>query len=320
MAIIDHAREAFIKQTPGSAPPGAGRPPNRRGRPAADAVRFPPEPHAPLDYRHGFHYRRLTFRAETEQEIRMAHEDTLGGWGDRGKAAYFLEKADIVVPKRREQLHFLVDFLPWPAKEPLRVLDLGSGYGAVAEEILTRYPHSALTCVDGSEEMVKLARESLAKYRSRVQLRLADLAHSEWQASLDGPFHAIVSGLAIHHLADERKRQLYIELFKLLVPGGVFLNDDIVAAPPMFENRFRAIMHRDIQDQERAIVGISRSVEEIQAEMNERLRITPHHGHIAPLRAQLGWLEEAGFKSVDCFWKYLDLAIFGGVKEEKRAT
>jgi hypothetical protein len=43
----------------------------------------------------------LTLRAEAEQEIGMAHEDTLGGWGDRGKAAYFLEKADIIVPKRR---------------------------------------------------------------------------------------------------------------------------------------------------------------------------------------------------------------------------
>ena len=129
-----------------------------------------------------------------------------------------------------------------------------------------------------------------------------------------------MSGLAIHHLADERKRQLYLELFDLLAPGGIFLNDDMVAAPLLLKDRFGAIMQRDIQDQERAILGISRSIEEIQAEMKERLCVAPHHGHIAPMRAQLGWLEEAGFKSVDCFWKYLDLAIFGGVKEEKRAT
>jgi hypothetical protein len=79
-------------------------------------------------------------------------------------------------------------------------------------------------------------------------------------------------------------------------------------------------MQRDIQDQERAILGISRSIGEIQAEMKDRLCVTPHHGHIGPMRAQLGWLEEAVFKSVDSFWKYLDLAIFGGVREEKRST
>jgi hypothetical protein len=60
-------------------------------------------------------------------------------------------------------------------------------------------------------------------------------------------------------------------------------------------------MQRDIQDQERAILGISRSIGEIQAEMKDRLCVTPHHGHIGPMRAQLGWLEEAVFKSVDSF-------------------
>jgi tRNA (cmo5U34)-methyltransferase len=40
-----------------------------------------------------------------------------------------------------------------------------------------------------------------------------------------------------------------------------------------------------------------------------------HDSSIAPLGAQLEWLREAGFKSVDCYWKYLELAIFGGVKE-----
>jgi hypothetical protein len=100
-----------------------------------------------------FRARRLTFKAEAEQEIRMTRKDTLGGWDDRGKAAYFLEKTEIIVPKRREQLCFLMDLLPWSPQEPLRILDIGSGYGAIAEEILMRYTHSALTCVDGSDEI-----------------------------------------------------------------------------------------------------------------------------------------------------------------------
>jgi len=32
------------------------------------------------------------------------------------------------------------------------------------------------------------------------------------------------------------------------------------------------------------------------------------------VRDQLEWLTAAGFESVDCFWKYLDHAIFGGIK------
>ena len=29
---------------------------------------------------------------------------------------------------------------------------------------------------------------------------------------------------------------------------------------------------------------------------------------------QCRWLREIGFQDVDCFWKYFELAIFGGVK------
>jgi hypothetical protein len=54
--------------------------------------------------------------------------------------------------------------------------------------------------------------------------------------------------------------------------------------------------------------------------MDERLCVAPHHGHIAPLRAQLGWLEEAGFKSVDCFWKYLDLARRSAIDSNNSAV
>ena len=35
---------------------------------------------------------------------------------------------------------------------------------------------------------------------------------------------------------------------------------------------------------------------------------------LAPLEDQCRWLRELGFEDVDCFWKYFELAIFGGRK------
>lgn len=244
----------------------------------------------------------------------MTDHDTLCGWGDQEKVAYFLANADTLIPKRSEQLRFLVDLFLWPSEEPISVLDLGAGFGAVTEAILTRYPHATVTWVDGSAEMLRLARERLAKYGERVHLHFADLATSSWCNNLHTSFHAVVSGIAIHHLIDERKRELYCEVFALLLPGGLFLNNDAVTTPPRLKDCFEAIQYREIQEQEKRKRGVMRSVAEIQAEMAAGFRTAGQHSPIAPLRTQLDWLEEAGFASVDCFWKYLSLAIFGGVK------
>ncbi len=242
----------------------------------------------------------------------MANDDTLCGWGEQARVRHFVETVDIAVPRRDEQLAFLLELFPWPADAPLQVLDIGAGFGALTQEILTHYPRSKVTCVDGSGEMMKLAQERLAKYGERVSLRLGDLAYRSWCEQLSGAYDAAVSGLAIHHITDERKRALYAEVFGLLKPGGIFLNDDSILTTPPWQARFESLRGRYIQERERALRGITRSIEEIIAE--RKAHSGRHQNYKAPLRDQLSWLSEAGFASVDCFWKYLDQAIFGGVK------
>jgi tRNA (cmo5U34)-methyltransferase len=247
----------------------------------------------------------------------MPEYDTLGGWGDKAKVAYFLDNADIIVPRRTEQVAMLIDLLP-QARETgeFSVLDLGAGFGAITEQILQRYPRASVTCVDGSAAMFALARERLQKYGEQVKIVLADLADASWRRSVTGAFDAAVSAIAIHHLTNERKQQLYREVFELLGTTGILLNNDVVATPAALKPRFEALNLAAIQEQDRARRGVSRSIEQIQAEMREQLRLAGerHQSHIAPLSEQLQWLRDAGFGSVDCYWRYLDCAIFGGVK------
>src|SRR5215510_1176008 len=244
----------------------------------------------------------------------MADVDTLCGWGAKDKVDYFVQKSDLIIPKRQEQLDFLVDLLPWQWDAPIRVLDLGAGYGAVTEAVLHRYYQATVTCVDGSEAMMQHARPRLAKHGGQVQLVLKDLADPAWHAGLSGPFHATVSAIALHHLTDERKQQLCREVFDLLLPGGLFLNNDAVESPAFFQEHFSDLADRAIQAQEKAQTGVLRSIEEIRAERAVCMRSAGQRSHIAPLNAQLDWWRAAGFTSVDCYWKFLNLAIFGGVK------
>jgi tRNA (cmo5U34)-methyltransferase len=243
--------------------------------------------------------------------------DTLCGWGDRGKVAWFVENAETVIPRRREQLGLLAELIPAPRDAAIAVLDLGAGFGAVTEQILTRYVNASVTCVDGSAEMVRIARERMAKYGARVRFCNGDLAEAAWRRPVGGSFEAAVSAVAIHHLSDERKRVLYREVYELLRPGGVFLNNDLVATPQVLRTRFEELNLLAIQEQDRLKRGWERPLEEIHAEMREQLQAAgpQHHSQIADLSDQLEWLREAGFKSVDCYWRYLDLSIFGGAKE-----
>jgi tRNA (cmo5U34)-methyltransferase len=262
----------------------------------------------------------------------MADNDTLCGWGNEAKVAYFLANADVIVPRRTEQLKLMIELFPFLPDRSASVLDLGAGFGAVTEQILEHYPRAAVTCVDGSAAMVAHATKRLAKYGARVKIFKADLAEHSWSGVLEplarssagggkgegAPvFDTVISAIAIHHLTHQRKRELCREVYQLLAPNGIFLNNDVVATPPALKAHFEALNIEAIQEQERARRGVARAKEQIEAEMREQLRLAggQHHSHIAPLTDQLQWLREAGFTSVDCYWRYLDLAIFGGVKE-----
>jgi tRNA (cmo5U34)-methyltransferase len=140
------------------------------------------------------------------------------------------------------------------------------------------------------------------------------LAAATWQREITGPFHAVVSAIALHHLTDERKQRLCHEVFALLLPGGLFLNNDVVEAPPFFQEHFSSLADRAIQAQEKERTGELRPIEEIRAERTARMRPAAQRSHVAPLNAQLEWWRAAGFTSVDCYWKFLNFAIFGGVK------
>jgi tRNA (cmo5U34)-methyltransferase len=255
--------------------------------------------------------------AKREEAVAMADHDTLCGWGDRGRVAWFVENAETVIPRRREQLRLLAELIPSPRDAEIAVLDLGAGFGAATEEILAHYVNASVSCVDGSAEMARIARERMAKYGARVRLCHADLADPAWRRAVDGSFAAAVSAVAIHHLSNERKRALYREVYELLQPGGVFLNDDLVATPPALKGRFEELNLLALEEQDRLKRGIARPLEEIRAEMRAQLQAAgaQHDSEIAALSDQLEWLREAGFKSVDCYWKYLEFSIFGGAKE-----
>ncbi|MBS1110432.1 MAG: Methyltransferase type 12, partial [Anaeromyxobacteraceae bacterium] len=105
----------------------------------------------------------------------------------------------------------------------------------------------------------------------------------------------------IHHLPDSGKRALFRRAFAALRPGGWFVDADNVLAPtPALAASDRALWIARVRES-----GIE-GVELAAALRRTRLDV------LAPLSDQLSWLGRAGFSDVDCRYKWLHFAVFGG--------
>ena len=147
-------------------------------------------------------------------------------------------------------------------------------------------PDAEAVAVDFSETMLGELRERFGGDRT-----VSVIAHDLDQPlprSL-GSFDAVVSSFAIHHVSHERKRTLYEEVFRLLMPGGVFCNLEHVASASqaLHEYFLRCLSVRpDEEDPSNKLLDVE---------------------------TQLQWLRTIGFVDVDCHWKWRELALLVGV-------
>jgi SAM-dependent methyltransferase len=178
--------------------------------------------------------------------------------------------------------------------------------------LLEALPQASGVAVDFAPLMLEQAGQRLGRFGQRASRLAADLQQPTWKESLGGPFDLIVSGFAIHHLPDGRKRALYREIFDRLGPGGVFLNcEHVASATARIEQMCDDAMTEHLY-QRRREKGEAVTLEQVRREFRERPDRAANL--LAPVEDQCRWLREVGFRDVDCFWKYFELAVFRGRK------
>jgi tRNA (cmo5U34)-methyltransferase len=201
----------------------------------------------------------------------------------------------------------ICDLFPFPDDAPVTILDVGAGYGPVSMFILDRYPHATCVVQDGSAPMLDRARHLAAKYGERVKLHRSDLFETRWLPRQLGPFDAAVSSSCLHNLRNfKRICEIYAEIRAHLKPGGVFLNADLINAPSAGLRR----RYEGVAAARRRREG---TVEDLAALVRHGSSATPNREPFpATLDQHLAALKASGFEDVDCFWKELRRAVFGG--------
>jgi tRNA (cmo5U34)-methyltransferase len=179
-----------------------------------------------------------------------------------------------------------------------RVLDLGAGTGLMSEAVLSRHPEAEMVLVDGAAEMVEQAPARLGE--ESIRTIVADMR----DPLPGGPFDAVVSALAIHHLEHPDKQDLYRRIHAVLRPGGVFVNAEHVAGPTAWLERTYRRLWRE------ACLAAGASETEV-ADAERRMAMD----RSTDIATQLGWMGEAGLEDCDCFFKQYHFAVVAGWRE-----
>ena len=206
-------------------------------------------------------------------------------WKSIDHVLSYLLRAD-KLPHRTEGEKVLLDQIPEGAK---RILDLGTGDGRLLALLRIKNPNSEGVALDFSEFMLEAARKRFAE-DAKVQVVKHDL-NLPLPNGL-GKFDVVVSSLAIHHLSHLRKKRLYREIFNMLTSKGVFCNLEHVSSPT-------TTLHLNFLK-----------------EVGQTLDTEDPSNKLLDVATQLKYLRNIGFVDVDCYWKWLELALLVGLKPD----
>jgi SAM-dependent methyltransferase len=234
-------------------------------------------------------------------------------WQTEQLSKTYLEGVRAAIPLATTQLELIIKLVCAWCPDPRGVVDLGCGDGILGWTILENFPGSRAWFVDFSDTMLAAAREKVGT-NDRATIVKADFSTPAWPESFQArhDIDLVLSGFAIHHQPDRRKRELYAEIYELLAPGGLFLNLEHVASATgevqaLFEEFFIDHLHAHHRQSD---------PDKARTEIAETYYARPDkvENILALVETQCDWLRRIGFHDVDCFFKILELALFGGRK------
>ncbi len=205
----------------------------------------------------------------------------------------------LIVPRYEELHEAVLRSIPPDLPEDVQILELGCGTGELTKKLCERYPNARITALDYSPRMLAVCREKLKRFGNRVQLIEGDFAVSTFPRDCD----VVISTLAIHHLTDPQKLELFKKIYTVLKRDGWFVNGDVV----LFESSRHTFLQEQVRSEHASASGID--LKTLDAET--------HSGtgdNLSTLKTQLHLLEIAGFSSIDVIWKYYQFVVYGGFK------
>ena len=124
--------------------------------------------------------------------------------------------------------HYLGAWRPGEGQAaPLLGFEIGCGTGVSTSALLASRKDLRLRAIDASAKMLEQARANLA---AEVDAGRVDVVEADVLAALqrenDASFDVVASNYATHNFENGYRERVVEEVFRVLKPGGVFLNGD----------------------------------------------------------------------------------------------
>lgn len=213
------------------------------------------------------------------------------------------------VPKYEEMIAVATEFLihMFPQSQSIRILDIGCGTGNTTRALSQFFPKAGISCLDGSEKMIAIARRKLGELP--VAFHHLDIGTEGWNGAWsEQTFDAVISVLVLEHLPFEVYRKFLRDVQEVMKPGAWLVAvegyADAINQRVYFEKMTRL-------EQESVLAGIL-----TKDQMEEMKRISAEkeaHFFAEPEEKKRWWLE-SGLIEVCTIWQYYCVGVMVGRK------
>jgi tRNA (cmo5U34)-methyltransferase len=132
---------------------------------------------------------------------------------------------------------FISDWMPLYRHTNLNLLEIGCGTGITTAHLLACLDHIDIVSVDNAPAMLSQARQNLAQVLEEGRLHLIENdALSHLQGTPAGSVDIVASAYALHNFLNGYRRRVLEEIFRVLKPGGLFINGDRYAVDDAAEH------------------------------------------------------------------------------------
>lgn len=202
------------------------------------------------------------------------------------------------IPCFDDYYNYTTKFLADNITSPKRILDLGAGTGLLSYFWYQHFSECQYVLVDIADEMLNIARRRFAGIEN-VSYQVLDYS----KELPDDDYNVIVSALSIHHLEDEKKRELFARIYNKLPEDGVFINyDQFCGGSEKMNSWFDSYWENQLENS-----GLT--VKDIEL-WKERRKLDRE----CSLEEEMNMLQECGFKEIKCVYSNQKFSVIAAVK------